>query len=362
MRRFVLLFLLFLPLFPNSETEPIVTALVSEPRVSAQSYVLMDADTGKIWAAIKPDVRLPIASTTKVMTAYVAIVLSEGDLSQKLTATDAHVRVEGSRMYLRAGESLTLEELLYGLMLASGNDAALTIAEGLSGSVDAFVAEMNRMAQTLGLKDTHFTNPSGLPDDNHYSTAQDMAKLMAVAMRDPTFAKITGTREKVLTGRTVANHNRLLKTYAGLDGGKTGFTKAAGRCLITTAARNGRRLVVVTLNAPSDWKDHTALYDYGFSLYSEKLEFSKGTVPVSLHIVGSKTLTVPLYSEEEVSLTLTASEKQALKLIYYLPKFAYAPIDKNVPVGHITFMSEQRILATIKLYTAESAEYYTKSR
>ncbi len=363
MRRFLLLLLLVLPLFPNEQTEPVVTALVSEPRVSAQSYVLMDADTGKIWAALKPDVRLPMASTTKIMTAYVAIRLTEGDLSQKVTVTDAHVRVEGSRMYLRAGEKLSLEELLYGLMLASGNDAALAIAEGLCGSVGKFVEEMNRTAKELGLDDTHFTNPSGLPDDNHYTTARDMAKLMSVAMQNPLFAKITGTREKVLTGRTVVNHNRLLKTYPGLDGGKTGFTKAAGRCLVTTATRNGRRLVVVTLNAPSDWNDHKALYDYGFCLYSKEMVFSKGPVPVSLNVVGSLTQTVPLYADEDVSLTLTASEKQDIKAVYYLPKFVYAPVEKGKQVGWIEFVSGGHVFATVKLYTAEGAEYYSaKSR
>ena len=169
-------------------------------------------------------------------------------------------------MYLQLGEERTVEELLYGLMLCSGNDAALALAESCCGSVDAFVAQMNRKAQEVGMTDSSFANPNGLDAQGHYSTARDMARLAAYAAKNPTFVRLSSTIQVTTAGRTMTNHNRLLRTVEGCVGMKTGYTKAAGRTLVSCAVRDGRTLVAVTLQDGNDWADHQALYDYGFSL------------------------------------------------------------------------------------------------
>ena len=234
---------------------------------SAESAILMDADTGEILYEKNADRRMLIASTTKILTALVA--LEQGGLQQEITVTADHM-VEGSSMYLALGETVTVEELLYGLLLCSGNDAALALAETCCGSVEAFVTEMNRKAQQIGMENSSFANPNGLDADGHYSTARDMAALAAVAVRDPMFVRLCSTIQVNTAGRTMSNHNRLLREVEGCIGIKTGYTMAAGRTLVTCAIRNGRTLVAVTLNDSDDWADHKALYEYGFGKIREE--------------------------------------------------------------------------------------------
>jgi len=243
-----------------SSVVPCHAASVSTCAVSA---ILMDVDTGRVLYEKNADRQMLIASTTKIMTALVAIEGS--DLQQEVTVTPADM-TEGSSMYLKEGETLTLETLLYGLLLQSGNDAALAIARTCGGSTDEFVTLMNEKAKALGMTGTSFANPNGLDDETHYSTARDMARLGCCAMDDPTFRRICSTSSVTVGGRTMYNHNRLLREVAGCMGLKTGYTKAAGRTLVSYAERGGRRLVAVTLNDGNDWDDHAALYDYGFSL------------------------------------------------------------------------------------------------
>lgn len=170
---------------------------------------------------------------------------------------------EGSSMYLRPGEKLTLETLLYGLLLSSGNDAALAVTECMGGAVP-FVARMNEKAAELGMENTHFANPNGLDDEAHYSTAEDMAKLAAAAMDDPVLRRVASTRTARIGGRTLTNHNKLLSRVEGCVGLKTGYTRAAGRTLVSCAERDGVRLVAVTLQDGDDWNDHASLYEQGF--------------------------------------------------------------------------------------------------
>ena len=194
------------------------------------------------------------------LTALVA--LERAKLTDTITVTASHM-VEGSSMYLKPGETVTVEELLYGLMLCSGNDAALALAD-CCGGLDAFVQAMNEKAAALGMKDTSFANPNGLDDENHYSTARDMAVLAAYAAEDPTFRRICSTKTATVGGRSMTNHNKLLRQIEGCIGMKTGYTKAAGRTLVSCAERQGRRLVAVTLCDGNDWADHAALYEFGF--------------------------------------------------------------------------------------------------
>ena len=235
--------------------------------VSAVSAILLDADTGEVLYEKDAHRQMLIASTTKILTALVA--LEQGELQKEVTVTQQHM-VEGSSMYLKPGETVTVEELLYGLLLCSGNDAALALAEGCCGSVEAFVAEMNRMAQRIGMENSSFANPNGLDAESHYSTARDMALLAAYAANNHTFVRFCSTSQVSAAGRTMSNHNRLLREVDGCIGMKTGYTMAAGRTLVTCTVRNGRTLVAVTLNDGNDWADHKALYQYGFDRITAK--------------------------------------------------------------------------------------------
>ena len=240
-----------------------ITPAVAEAlEVSATAAVLMDADMGQVLYEKTGDRQMLIASTTKIMTALV--VLEHAAPDDVITVTPDHM-AEGSSMYLRAGETLRVEELLYGLLLCSGNDAALALTECAGGLVP-FVALMNEKASALGMAHTSFANPNGLDADGHYSTARDMAVLAAAAVENPTFRRICSSRSVTIGQRTMENHNRLLRQVEGCVGLKTGYTQAAGRTLVSCTERDGCRLVAVTLQDGNDWADHAALYDYGFRL------------------------------------------------------------------------------------------------
>lgn len=240
-----------------------ITPAVAEAlEVSATAAVLMDADMGQVLYEKNGDRQMLIASTTKIMTALV--VLEHAAPDDVITVTPDHM-AEGSSMYLRAGETVRVEELLYGLLLCSGNDASLALTECAGGLVP-FVALMNEKASALGMAHTSFANPNGLDADGHYSTARDMAVLAAAAVENPTFRRICSSRSVTIGQRTMENHNRLLRQVEGCVGLKTGYTQAAGRTLVSCTERDGCRLVAVTLQDGNDWADHAALYDYGFRL------------------------------------------------------------------------------------------------
>lgn len=240
-----------------------ITPAVAEAlEVSATAAVLMDADMGQVLYEKNGDRQMLIASTTKIMTALV--VLEHAAPDDVITVTPNHM-AEGSSMYLRAGETVRVEELLYGLLLCSGNDAALALTE-CAGGLTPFVALMNEKAAALGMAHTSFANPNGLDADGHYSTARDMAVLAAAAVENPTFRRICSSRSVTIGQRTMENHNRLLRQVEGCIGLKTGYTRAAGRTLVSCTERDGCRLVAVTLQDGNDWADHAALYDYGFRL------------------------------------------------------------------------------------------------
>ena len=258
-----------------------LTAVTEAVEVSAAAAVLMDADSGRLLYDKNGEKRMLIASTTKLMTALVA--LEQGGLQQEITVTGGHM-AEGSSMYLRPGEKLTLETLLYGLLLSSGNDAALAVTECMGGAVP-FVARMNEKAAELGMENTHFANPNGLDDEAHYSTAEDMAKLAAAAMDDPVLRRVASTRTARIGGRTLTNHNKLLSRVEGCVGLKTGYTRAAGRTLVSCAERDGVRLVAVTLQDGDDWNDHASLYEQGFRVLRPVKAVERG-----LHLAAERAI------------------------------------------------------------------------
>ena len=236
--------------------------------VSASSAILMDMDSGPVLYERNADARMLIASTTKILTALVAI--RDGNLADTVKVSREAAYTEGSSMYLKEGEELTLETLLYGLLLCSGNDAAVAVAEHVGGSTGGFVERMNETALDLGMENSSFANPNGLDDENHYSTARDMAVLARAAMENETLVRIASTRTVSIGGRTMTNHNKLLNMMDGCLGLKTGYTRAAGRTLVSCAERNGQRLIAVTLQDGNDWADHQSLYEYGFAAYPAK--------------------------------------------------------------------------------------------
>ena len=232
---------------------------------SAASAILVDVDSGRVLYEYNADARMRIASTTKLLTALVA--LERGDLNDVVTVSREAAYTEGSSMYLKEGEELTLETLLYGLLLCSGNDAAVAIAEHIAGSQEKFAELMNEKAAELGMENSSFVTPNGLDAEDHYSTARDMARLACAAVGNEILVRMASTRTVTIAGRTMTNHNKLLGSLEGCIGLKTGYTMAAGRTLVTCAERNGQRLAAVTLQDGNDWADHQALYDYGFSAY-----------------------------------------------------------------------------------------------
>lgn len=240
----------------------------SDMRLSAKSAVLYDPHSESFLYSKNADTRLPMASTTKIMTALVAI--ESASLEATVDISDDAIGTEGSSLYLKKGERMTMGDLLFGLMLRSANDAAAAIAYEISGSIEAFADKMNEKAESLGLTDTHFTNPHGLDDKEHYTTARELAIITGEALKNDTFLQIVSTKKQIITNsdgesRLLINHNKLLNMYENTIGVKTGFTKKSGRCLVGAAERDGVRLITVTINAPDDWKDHIALFDYGFS-------------------------------------------------------------------------------------------------
>jgi len=343
-RSIVCSFLLTLLLF----TQPVLCFAEGKPPVSAEACVLLCADGSTLYEK-NADNRCLIASTTKLMTALVS--LENAELDDSVTAQKRHCEVEGSSMYLQAGEQYTVRELLLGLLLASGNDAALALAEHTAGSEHAFVELMNQKAAALGLANTHFENPHGLDAKAHYSSARDLALLMLYCMENPAFCELTGTRAANVKGLTLLNHNRLLTACPGCIGGKTGYTNAAGRCLVSCCERDGLRLVCVTLSDPNDWDDHMRLYDWAYAHFavhdlSEELVFE---IPI---ISGSRE-TVQAVPEPGAFAVLPRDGSVEFRT--ELPRFVFAPVEAGDRAGMLTLLQGEKALYTFPLVYSESA-------
>ena len=297
--------------------------------VSAKKAYVLDTVSGRVLYEKNPDERSLIASTTKIMTAL--IVCEQCNVLDRMRIPKEAVGIEGSSMYLREGEILTLQELLYGLMLSSGNDAAVALAIYCGGTVEGFAELMNDKARNLGLRNTHFENPNGLDSPGHYSTARDLAVLSAYAMENPIFRKTVSTKSLMMGQRYLTNHNKLLWRVDGADGIKTGYTKAAGRILVSSATRNDRRLIAVTIDAPDDWNDHASLLENGFSRYSVRQIVTKGQYIDTLEVVGGQTHQVQILAAEDFSYALAPEENPQLMLPG--PGFVYAPAVEGADAG-----------------------------
>ena len=259
-----------------------------EEQLTARAAILVDATSGKILYQREPDLRLPPASTTKVLTAILALE-SGRKLSELLPVSKAATRVPASKLYLRPGQQLTIEDLLYGLLLSSANDASNVLAEGIGGSVEQFAELMTKKAHMIGATNTHYTNPHGLTAPDHYSTARDLVTIFRYAMRNPIFSSIVQTkissvnssaivRKKVVPRRiSVRNHNRLLWNFDGAIGGKTGYTHAAQKCFVGAVQRNGATLLISILGSRNLWGDTRQLLEYGFDNYEMLKTAARGT-------------------------------------------------------------------------------------
>ena len=297
--------------------------------VSAEKALVLDAVTGRVIYEKNADQQALIASTTKIMTAL--IVCEQCNVLDRMRIPREAVGIEGSSMYLQEGEILTIQELLYGLMLSSGNDAAVALAIYCGGTVEGFAELMNDKARVLGLKDTHFENPNGLDSPGHYSTARDLAKLAAYAMDNPIFYKTVSAKTVTVGQRYLRNHNKLLWQVEGADGVKTGYTRAAGRILVSSVTRNGRRLICVTLNDPNDWADHAALLEEGFSRYSVQRLVSRGDCVGVLEVESGQEKSVELLSAENFDYALSAEEKAVLMCPG--TGFVYSPVTEGAEAG-----------------------------
>ena len=320
--------------------------------MSAEKAVLLDAVSGRVLYEKNPDQRSLIASTTKIMTALV--VCEQCNVLDRMRVPREAVGIEGSSMYLQEGEILTLQELLYGLMLSSGNDAAVALAIYCGGTVEGFAEMMNDKARVLGLKGTHFENPHGLDSPGHYSTARDLAVLAAYAMENPVFYKTVSAKTVTLGQRCLRNHNKLLWQVEGADGVKTGFTKAAGRILVSSATREGRRLVAVTIHDPNDWLDHAALLEEGFSRYRVRRIVSKGETAGVLEVAGSPGGSVQLLVAEDFSYAVAENEKVSLALVG--PGFVYAPVAAGADAGFAYVCIDGNAVGKVPLCYGETVE------
>ena len=316
---------------------------------NAASAILMDAESGRV--LYQHDAHRPrlIASTTKLLTALVAVERA-GDLDQVVTVKGEWLGSEGSSIYLKAGEQITLRSLLYGLLLQSGNDAAMAIACHTAGDVETFVALMNEKAVKLGMKDSSFANPSGLNDDNHYSTAYDMALLAQACLKNETVAEICATRSITVGTRTFVNHNKLLWSCPGCVGMKTGFTEKAGRTLVSAATREGMTLVCTTLSDGNDWNDHMALLDYGFANYRMETAVPAGRALASALVREGTAVSVPLAAADDLRYPLTGDER--LTVVARAPVFLSAPVVPGQVVGEVCAYLEGEEVAKVDLVAA----------
>ena len=316
-------------------------------KISAKAAIVTEPYTGTVLYEKNADERMLIASTTKIMTALV--VADNCALDERVNVTAAHAAVEGSSMYLQPGGDYSVEDLLYGLLLASGNDAGAALADHCAGSMDAFAAMMNEKSETLGLTNTHFANSHGLDAEDNFSTARDLAAITAAAMENAALLKIFGTVSHTVNGLTYVNHNKLLRTCEGCIGGKTGYTDAAGRILVSCVEREGMRLICVTISDPNDWADHAALYDalYAAWRYLPLPESRWQGVEV---ISGLKSQVRLKCARPGLVLPKSAE----VTLDVRLPRFVFAPVLVGTRAGTVTVTVDGVLEETMEICYRET--------
>lgn len=320
--------------------------------ISAECAILIDGETGRVLYEKQAEEKSLIASTTKIMTALV--ICEQTNVLDRVKIPKEAVGIEGSSMYLKEGEVLTVQELLYGLMLQSGNDAAVALAIYCGGTVEGFTELMNDKAHRLGMTQSHFTNPNGLDSPGNYSTARDMAILTAYAMQNPIFAQTVSTKTITIGERCLRNHNKLLWQLEGANGVKTGYTKAAGRILISSVTRMGRQLIAVTFNAPDDWQDHKTLIEDGFSRFTVQQLVRQGQTLGQLELAGGQEMSVDLIAAEDFSYSLAQGERVTISL----PEagFAYAPVAEGQEAGFAHILVDGTAVAKVPLVYGATIE------
>lgn len=331
--------------------------------VEASAAILMDATSGQVLWAQNPSQRLPVASTTKVMTAL--LTLERAAMTELVTVSDQAVRMEGTRIYLEPGEQKTVEDLLYAALLNSANDAAWALAEYVGGgSVEVFVNMMNQKAQALGAVNTHFTNPTGLDDPNHYSTAYDLALITREALQKPQFREIVGTRTRPWQGQihqtTLVNLNRCLWSYEGTTGVKTGYTHQAKNCLIVSAQRGNQELIAVILGSSANiWKEAARLLDFGFANFEAVTLVNQNDVVSSLSLEDGRKIPLVAFRSLTVSLPRQREPQKLLPLpeveVYSELK---PPFSQGTEAGRVDYFWEGQKIASTPLVTAQAAEIY----
>lgn len=326
--------------------------------LSAESAILINALTNEVVYEKNAYVKRGMASTTKIMTALLAI--EKGDLQKTCVVRKEDARVEGTSIGLKEGDRITVETLVCGMLLESGNDAANVTARVIGKSREKFVSLMNKKAEKIGMENTHFENPSGLTDEGHFSTAYDMALLGSYAIKNKQFRDICSLSSlRVSYGnpeyqRTFKNHNKLLNSVEGAFGIKTGFTKASGRCLVSAAERNGVTLVAVTLSAPDDWNDHKKLFEYGFErVKAYEAEFNADKIEIA--VVGSDNKRIGVRLKEKLTYTALREEDNP-ETVVICDKFLYSGVKKGDRVGCVRVLSEDgRFLCESDLLSEENA-------
>ncbi len=326
---------------------------------SAKSAILTEAKTGEVLYEKNAYQKMPMASTTKIMTAICAI--ENGNLDEVVTVDSRAAGIEGSSMYLKNGEKITLRNLLYGLMLSSGNDAAVAIALNVGKSVENFADMMNETAKKIGVKDTSFKNPNGLDEEGHYTTAYDLAQITRYALSNSELAKIVSTNEITLAGnensnaRSLRNHNKLLRIYEGATGVKTGFTKKSGRCLVSSSERNGINLIAVTLNDPNDWNDHISMFNYAFDNCKMKSVVKKGEYAGTVNVKSSPVEGIKTEYASDTYALFKNNENDDITVKTSVANTVEAPVDFGVKVGESVFFSNGKKLGSADIVTSSCA-------
>lgn len=366
-----LIFTSFFPFSKKTESTPTDTQNTScifacdkvagAPVPSAKGAYLMHFESGGELYSLNEDLMLPMASTTKLMTAIIVSELLPFD--KIVTVDEQSVGIEGSSIYLFAGERISVEVLMYGLLLESANDAATALAIECAGSIDNFCSLMNKKAHDLGLTSTSFKNPHGLDHEEHYTTPKELALIAAYALRDERIAGIVSSKSykaQVVgsdTYRYMTNHNRLLSSYDGAIGMKTGFTKRTGRCLVSAARRDGMTLICVTLGAQNDWQAHHDLLDFGFNNYKVIPLVQKGDISLALDITGGESSQVALTNRDTLTALINKNTTaHEIRLDIRINRPIFAPIAQNKILGFADVIYRSEHIFTLQLTSEENIE------
>jgi D-alanyl-D-alanine carboxypeptidase (penicillin-binding protein 5/6) len=335
-------------------------ALAAPPESTAKAAILIDGASGRVLYEKNIHQKLPMASTTKIMTAITA--LEYGRLDDIVTIAPEASGIEGSSIWLSPGERHTLEDLLYGLMLRSGNDAAAAIALHVGGSIEGFADMMNNLAWKIGARNSNFTNPHGLHDDNHYTTAYDLALITAYGLKNTDLEAIVSTKYRTIPweghewDRAMKNKNKLLWNFEGANGVKTGYTKKAGRCFVGSAKRDDLQLIAVVLNCGPMFEESAALMKFGFENYKNCVIYRKDELIGTIPVVKGKQDSVPLITEKGYTIALKEEERKKIREEILLPESLPAPVTAGEPVGSIKIYFENYLMEEIPMLTGQNVD------